>query len=185
MSKIKDLLKKRSAAYVVHNKRILKALENNVIPAILEMLELSSNEFDKLEWTNVHLQDDHIVLSGIIRYNEGDVISDGDTTVTLDTTMALILDKMIRVGVPLKLAETGTKSEVYDHLFESQKQLREEYESVYGHEPPTMEEAMEEALHQQIGMDFGPDFNYNDLTEKQKEALFISMSGSKIGDKLN
>ena len=185
MGKIRDLLYERRSSYARHSERILKTLENNVLPAILEMLDLTSNEIDKLEWNNVKLEEDHIVLSGIIRYKEGDVISDGDTTVTLDIAMALLLDKMIRVGVPLELAETGSKKEIYDHLFESQRQLREEYEAVYGHEPPTMEEALEQALNQQIGMDFGPDFNYNDLTEEQKEALFISMSGSDIGDKLN
>lgn len=185
MGKIKDLFTERESVYAEYSNDILKAIAKNVIPAVLEILDLSDNELEKLEWKTVQLQEDHVILNGIIGYKEGDVITDGKMTVTLDTAMALLLDKMIRVGIPLHLAETGSRSDIITHLREAQQQLREDYEAVYGHEPPTLDEAMEEALRRDLGMDFGPDFDYNDLTEEQKEALFISMTGSGSGDKLN
>ena len=186
MGKLKDLFEERTRMFVGYSDRILKQAENNVIPAVLEMLDLNDNELEKLEWTNVQMNDDHLVLNGVIAYKEGDVITDGDMTVTLDAAMALLLDKIIRVGIPMELAENGSKVDVLDHLMESQRQLKDEYEAVYGHEPPTMEEAMEQALREELGMnfDFGPDFDYNDLSEEQKEALHTTMLGD-TGEKLN
>ena len=183
MSKLTDLFDQRARAYASYSDRILKQLESNVLPAIVEVLDLTANELEKLEWKNVQLQEEHLILSGVIGYKEGDVIKDGELKITLDTQLAMLLDKIIRVAVPLSLAESGTKQEVTDHLREAQRQLHEEYEAIYGHEPPTMEEAMEGALRNQLGMDFGPDFDYNDLSEEQKQALHTTMIGK--GDKLN
>jgi hypothetical protein len=153
------------------------------------MLDLSDNEMEKLEWKQVEINKSQLVVNGVIRYKEGDVISDGDMTVTLDAAMALLLDKIIRVSVPLNLAENGSKTDILEHLQESQRQLREDYERAYGQVPESLEEAMEAALdgfpREHNPMDFGPDFNYNDLTEEQREALFISMAGSGSGEKIN
>ena len=175
MGKLQDLFDKRIKQYSDCSDRIMKLLEKSVLPAVIDMMDLSENEIEKLEWRNVQINEDHVVLNGIIAYKEGDVITDGESTVTLDASMALLLDKMIRVGIPMDLAESGSKDEIYDHLSESQRQLREEYEAVYGHEPPTMEEAMEEAIRQELGMNFdiGPDFDYNELTEEQREAMWM------------
>lgn len=190
MGQIKDLIEERTRMYAEYNDKILKSIENNVIPAVLDMLELTDNELEKLEWSHVQLNKSQLVLNGFIGYKEGDVISDGDLTVTLDAAMAALLDKIIRVSVPIELAETGSKDDILEHLKESQRQLREEYQEAYGHEPESLEEAMEAALvgypdtNYGTNFDFGPDFDYNELTEEQKEALFISMTGD-TGDKIN
>jgi hypothetical protein len=186
MSKLKDLFYERSSTYASYCDIILREIENNVIPAVLEMLELTQSELDRLEWNNVQLlEEEYLILSGVIGYKEGDVISDDDITVTLDAAMALMLDKIIRVAIPIELAETGSKNDVYAHLYESQQQLREEYETIYGHAPPTMEEAMEEALRTQLGMDLSPDFDYNELSDEQKKSLAITMAGRSTKEKLN
>ena len=188
MGQLKELIEERTRIYSEYNNKILELIESNVVPAVLDMLDLTDNELEKLEWNQVKLVKEQLVLNGTIKYKEGDVITDGDMTVTLDASMALLLDKIIRVSVPLKLAESGSKDDIVEHLLESQRRLEEDYEEAYGHEPESIEEAMEAALHgfeQYEDIDFGPDFNYNELTDEQKEALFISMTGSGSGDKLN
>ena len=43
-----------------------------------------------------------------------------------------------------------------------------------GEGPETYEEAVQNALPSRLGIDFGPDFDYNDLSEEQLEAFFLS-----------
>ena len=125
MGQLKELIEERTRTYSDYNNKILELIENNVIPAVLDMLDLNDNELDKLEWSYVQLIKDQLVLNGNIKYKEGDVITDGDMTVTLDAAMALLLDKLVRVSVPIELAETGSKDDIIEHLSESQRRLRE------------------------------------------------------------
>jgi len=193
VSDLSDLFDDRSRIYSEHSEKILELLSDNVIPAILEMMSLSDQELEKLEWTNVQVMENYLVLTGTIRYEEGDIISDEDTTVTLDTSLALMLDKVLRAAVPFELACNGSRDDVLTHLKAAETKLRDEYESVYGHEPETLNDAMVEAMRGQVGMDFmdfgmdfGPDFNYNDLTEEQREAYYLwGVSNGTKGEKPN
>lgn len=192
MGKLRDLIEERTRTFAEYNSKILEAIQDNVLPAVLDMLELSDNEQDKLEWSHIQLLKDQLVINGVIKYKEGDVISDGDMTVTLDASMALLLDKLVRVSVPIDLAETGSATDIVEHLKDSQRQLRKDYERAYGHEPESIEEAMEAAFREypteftplkDHAFDFGPDFDYNGLTEEQKEALYTTMIGQGTGDR--
>lgn len=186
MSELSDLFDDRSKSYSESSEKILELLSDNVIPAILERMSLSDQELDKLEWTNVQVTEDFIVLTGTIRYQEGDIISDDDTVVTLDGALALMLDKVLRASVPFELACNGSKNDVLEHLKASEQELRDEYEAVYGHEPETLQDAMYEAMRGQLGMDIGPEFNYNDLTEEQREAYYLwGVSHDNKGEKPN
>lgn len=180
MSDLSVLFDRRSKSYSNYNKKIFKILLNNVIPAILDRMSLSDQELDKLEWTNVQVVEDFLVITGTIRYEEGDIISDDDTVVTLDGALALMLDKVLRASIPFELACNGSKHDVIEHLKAAEQKLRDEYETIYGHEPETLQDAMFEAMRGQIGidigqigMDIGPEFNYNDLTEEQREAYYM------------
>jgi len=186
MSDLSDLLDERSRLFSEHSEKILELLSNNVIPAILDRMSLSDQELDRLEWTNVQIMEDFLVLTGTIRYREGDIISDNDTVVTLNSALALMLDKVLRASVPFELACNGSKNDVVEHLKASEQELRDEYEAVYGHEPETLQDAMYEAMRGQLGMDFGPEFNYNDLTEEQREAYYLwGVSHAPKGEKPN
>lgn len=186
-SKLEDLLQERLDAYARYSDEIMQLISSNVIPAILEMLDLTDQELDKLVWHNVTTQEKSLMLAGTIRYQPGDVITDPDTgdTVTLDEKLAALLDKMVRVAVPLKLAATGSASDILEHFEVSAEKLKEEYETVYGHEPETYDKAVKHAMYGQLGMDFEDDFNYNDLTDEQKESLMLTLDGPNNGDKLN
>ncbi len=186
MSRLRDLLEERFVVFTKYSDEILTEISRNVIPAVLQMMNLSDEELEKLTWTNIQLREEHVLLTGEIKYTEGDIISDEDMTVRLDGSLAMMLDKMIRVAVPAKLAETGSYEDVLNHLREVEKRLRDDYKAVYGHEPATYEDAVQNALPTQIGMDFGPDFDYNDLTEEQLEAFFLSgIAMNAMGDKPN
>ena len=186
MSRLRDLLEERFTVFTKYSDEILAELSGNVIPAILEMMDLSDQELDKLTWTSILIREEHVLLTGEIKYSEGDIISDDDVMVQLDGSLATMLDKLIRVAIPAHLAENGTREEVLNHLKEAEKQLREDYKAVYGHEPATYEDAVRNALPTQLGMDFGHDFDYNDLTEEQLEAYFLSgIAMNGMGEKPN
>jgi hypothetical protein len=176
MSKIRNLIQERSDIYSKYGNEILELISGNVIAAILEMLKLSDQELTKLQWTNVHVQNEHIIVAGVVKYKEGDIVADGKTKVTLDAALAAMLDKIISVAVPLELAEKGTKDDVVAHFKATAERLKKEYQAAFGYE----------SEHSFNSMDIGPDFNYNELTEEQRKSLLlVTASQSDKGDKLN
>lgn len=186
MSRLSDLLEERFIVYTKYSEQILAEISKNVIPAILEMMDLSEQELDKLTWVSVQLREEHILLAGEIKYTSGDVISDSDVTVQLDGPLAMMLDKLIHVAIPVKLAEDGSYEDILNHLKEAEKRIREEFKAAYGHDPANYQEALRNAGPNRLGIDFGPDFDYNDLTEEQQEAFFLSgIAMSGMGDKPN
>lgn len=162
MSRLKDLFTERKSIYSQYSNEILAEIADNVLPAVLEIMELSDEDLKLLEWREIHqavLEDDnYLVVGGIIYYE------------TLSDEEGLDLGKLVSVAIPLELAETGTKEEIVDHIKESQERLRREYESIYGE--------------QQV-LDIGRDFDYSDLSEKQREALLMGSVAVSKRNKLN
>ena len=121
MSRLRDLLEERFTVFTKYSDEILAEISGNVIPAVLEMMDLTDQEHSKLTWTNVQLREEHILLTGEIKYSEGDVIADDDVTVQLDGSLAMMLDKLIRVAIPASLAEeavaVGAASLVIEAVF--------------------------------------------------------------------
>lgn len=196
MSNLQDLLDERQRTYSQISDEILKCLESNVIPAILELLELSDRELSKLTWNTVSVADEHILLGGTIIYQPGDVIADDATKVTLTKEMVGLMNKIIKVAVPLKIAENANKEEVMAHLVESERKLRDEYETVYGHNPKALESALKN-IPEQIGWDevdekildnvleTATDFEIEDLSEEQLQALMLTHLGGQGKGRMN
>lgn len=198
MDKLQALFDARFASYSDHSDKILQKLESNVIPAILEVLELSSMEESKLLWKDVRVVENHIVIIGAIEYSPGDIIKDDVTSVTLSEEQAILMSKLVKIAVPLTLAETASHAQVTKHLLDSQTKLQEEYEAAYGHDQNALTAAMTDATHQQLGwdetvetdlatlVDSVSEFDIEKLTEKQLEALVLTHLGEhKSGGKLN
>lgn len=172
MSRLRNLLEERSVVFEKYNEQILGELSNNVIPAVLEMLNLSDQELTKLTWNGVRaVDDDYIMIIGTIKYKSGDIITDGDTTITLDASLVTLLNKLIQVILPLNIVETGSKTDIIEHLKESERLMKEKF-AAYNED-------------QNISMDFGADFDYNDLTDEQIEKLILSGISADKGRKLN
>lgn len=198
MNKLQDLFDARFASYQEHSDNILRKLESNVIPAILEVLELSSMEESKLKWKDVRVVENHIMIIGAIEYAPGDIIKDDVTSVTLSNEQAALMSKLVKIAVPLTLADSASQAQVKKHLVESQKQLQEEYEAVYGHDQDALTAALKGANHEQLGwdpeaetglaalVDSVSEFNIEDLSEEQLESLVLTHLGEhKGGGKLN
>jgi len=198
MNNLQDLFDARFASYSEHSNKILLRLESNVIPAILEVLELSSVEESKLLWKDVRVVENHVVIIGAIEYSPGDIIKDDVTSVTLSKEQAMLMSKLVKIAVPLTLAENASSAQITKHLVDSQSKLRDEYEAAYGHDQNALTAAMTDATHQQLGWDetVEPDlatlvdsvseFDIEKLSEKQLEALVLTHLGEhKSGGKLN
>ncbi len=196
MSKLKELFDEREIAYAKYSDEILQVLSKNVIPAVMEMLQLSNQEEEKLNWHNIRIVEDHVLLIGAIAYSEGDIITDDETTVALTGELAMLMSKLIRVAVPYDLADTASKEDIVEHLKESERQLKEEYKSIYGENPEIFEAAMENALTGELGWDTGSnyfrniletanDFKIEDLTEEQQKALMMTHLANNKGNKPN
>lgn len=182
-SKLQDLIAERDSAYARYSDEIMEEISKTVLPAVLEVLGFSDQELEKLVWNNIHVFDEHLVLTGMVMYKEGDIVGDGKVQVTLDPAMVQMLNKVVRVAIPLQIAITGTKTEIADHLREAQKRLRAEYEATYPTDEPHGQNLDSvDLLH---GMDFGPDFNYNQLTEEQQKSLMLHMTTQSKRKKLN
>lgn len=197
MGRLQDLIDARFASYSEHSDKILRTLESNVIPAILDILELTDQEESKLIWRDVRIVEDHVLVIGAIEYSAGDVVKDDVTSVTLTADLALRMSKLIKIAIPLPLAESSTTAEIKQHLVDSQKQLRDEYEAAYGHDGEALNAAMKTATNEQLGwsnvnpeildsvLETVNDFQIEDLTETQLESLMLTHLSQHGRGKLN
>jgi len=198
MGKLQDLFEERTIAYAKYSDEILQVLSKNVIPAVLTMLDLSDSELERLTWHSVRIVEDHVLLVGAIVYGEGDVVADEKSAVPLTGELAMLLSKMVRVAIPMHLADGASQEVIVEHLKESEKQLKEEYEAVYGHDPEMLDAALENVVTGELGwsdditsdvitdvIQSAQDFNIEDLTPEQQEALMMTHLAQNKGDKPN
>jgi len=197
MGKLQDLFTEREIAYSKYGDLILQHLETNVIPAILEILQLTEQELPRLMWRGARIIEDHVLLFADITYKSGDVLKDKISTVTLTEEMALMLSKAIKVAIPLNLAETATTEQITNYLKESEKKLREEYKAAYGgNDEEALNEALKEATRSQLGWDIDPDlldevlqtvtdFEIESLSDEQQESLMLTHLGQHSRGKVN
>ncbi len=197
MGKLQDLFTEREIAYSKYGDLILQQLELNVIPAMLEILQLTEQELSRLMWRGARIIEKHVLLFADITYQPGDVLKDEMTSVTLTTEMALMLSKGIKVALPLDLAETATTEQIVNYLKESEKKLRAEYETAYGNKnQEALTEALKEATRSQLGWDIDPDlldevletvqdFEIDSLSDEQQEALMLTHLGQHSKGKAN
>lgn len=197
MGKLQDLFTEREIAYSKYGDLILQQLETNVIPAILEILQLTEQELPRLVWRGARVIEKHVLLFADITYQPGDVLKDETTSVTLTMQMAVLLSKAIKVAMPLDLAETATTEQIINYLKESEKKIRAEYEAAYGSEnQEALTEALKEATRSQLGWDIDPDlldkvletaqeFEIGSLSDEQQEALMLTHLGQHSKGKVN
>jgi len=191
MGKLQDLFSERQRTFTQISDEILSRLESNVIPAILEMLELSERELTRLEWNSVSIVDDHVLLTGVIIYAPGDVVSDENMEVQLTEELVGLMNKLIKVAIPLEIAENASKEDVVKHMVKAEQELRDEYSKVYGEGEGKLghtehfgwEEIDEEVLNEVI--DTVNDFKLMDLTDEQQEALMLTHLGQHGRGKIN
>ena len=148
-------------------------------------------------WRGARIIEDHVLLFADITYQPGEILKDETASVTLTAEMALMLCKSIKVAIPLNLAETATTEQITNYLKESEKKLREEYETVYGKDDQeALNEKLKEATRSQLGWDIDPDllnevletvqdFEIDSLSDEQQEALMLTHLGQHSRGKVN
>ncbi|KKK59509.1 hypothetical protein LCGC14_3033680 [marine sediment metagenome] len=196
MGKLQDLFTERDIAYSKYGELILQHLETNVIPAILEILQLTEQELPRLQWVGARIVENHVLVFGNITYQMGDVIKDNVSSVTLTDEMALMLSKALKIAVPLDLAEDASTKQITSYLTESEKKLRAEYEAAYSHDQEALTEAVKQAKRSQLGWDIDSDlldevletvqdFEIESLSDEQQEALMLTHLGQHSRGKVN
>lgn len=194
-SKIRKMFERRAQAFDKYTKAIFDALTPTVIAAIVEVLELTPDEIERLEWHVFRLVDEHLVISGLVTYQAGDtIVADDGNVVELTTETAYILSKIIKIALPMYIVEDCTKDQVVEFLRNLEQEMKNEYDQLYGLDPNIQEMGPEElydpSLKQEeiptndVKFDEEETFKYNELTEEQQAALRLARL-SQLGNKGN
>jgi len=144
---------------------ILKALRN-VIDGVVAFLHLKEELAQgKLTWQNVQMQSEVVMLIGIIEYPPGAkfTTSQGEEMVVSKENKDYF-KRILRIGLPLKLVETGTAEDVVRFMSNADKDAEEITEVV---ELPAAVAGIAE-------------FNLDDLTDAQKSALLIKENDKAV-----
>jgi hypothetical protein len=144
---------------------ILKAL-GAVINGVAAFLHLKEELAQgKLTWQNVQMQDDVVLLIGIIEYPPGAkfITSQGEQMVVSKENKDYF-KRILRIGLPISLVENGTAEDVVRFMSNADKDAEEITETV---------EVPEELANIS-------DFNLDDLTDAQKSALLIKENDKAV-----
>lgn len=154
-----------------------------VIEAIKEMIE-EKETFKSggiLEWTEVSIvgmteDDSLIVLVGNVTFPAGAIVelATGEKVAVTPDTAQYFPPRMIRIGVPVKLAESS-KEEIKAYIKKTeaeqendQKEFVKELEQALGVEEPV------KVTRKQDTIDTGEDFDLTQLTDEQRKQLELS-----------
>lgn len=171
MSELKELFDRRDNEHKKATKIIFKSLQN-VVEGISEFIGANEEEEEPVghfSWDDVvylfnevSLETNGLVLlMGSLSYSIGSKVPmPNGEIVEINEETVEYFKRIIRIGVPFTLAETGTKEEVVEFLQSSVQQ--------------------EEGPAEETEMDIS-DFLVEDLTEEQQQALkmFSHLSGDK------
>ena len=142
-SRIRQLVQARDKAYTSHNEKVMQELSRVVEPAIaMFVTSLRGQEAGariKLTSADVVEHDFYeegvLIIWGNTKFEEGEQIHDDNGNLyTLSHEDAMTLSTPIHIGLPLKLADTGTLQEIvvylegqYADAIEAMRRIREKY----------------------------------------------------------
>jgi hypothetical protein len=174
---------KRYQEYQKNTQEILKMIPN-VIIAIEQTLV--DEDYNTLQWEDAQFstEDGVLVLIGNVKVEVGDDIRLDDGRVVKVTEENVgTLRRLVRVGIPLDLAKTGSVDDVLDYLSDKH---HKNYTPLEG-EPETIDDLIPEeqvdeyynkALKQELEEVLG--FDTEGLTEDQVEQLLLFNKSRKI-----
>ena len=168
MTDLLHIFKQRDDHYTKMTDLILEVLNDPIIEGTKEFLQSQESQLNGiLEWDEITLIDGLIILIGVMTYSPGTTITLGDGKVVVVSEQNVdYFNRVIRVGIPLQIALEGNKADVISFL---QKTLDE---------PSNSEtESSDKNLNNKSSIAAINDFDLEQLTEKQKSALFVFNSG--------
>jgi hypothetical protein len=162
MTEIKELFKQRDDAYTEQTHAIIKAIDN-VTSGASQFIQHRENATPEPRWEDVSFMDDddgYIILVGVLEYAIGDTMRlPNGAEVEVNEQTAEYFKRLLRVGVPYKLACEGTDKQVFEFLVKSAK------------EAETAGEEIEQMVQLPVSDVDDQPFDLDDLTEEQKEQL--------------
>jgi len=167
MSQLQEIYQKRETLY--HD--LTAALLAELSVAIEAATSLVDNDVvNQLKWKNVALLDDKVYVTGEVEFPLGHILTTSDgAEVTVDPELQAQLRRVVRIGIPLELAETGTFDQIVDYLKELQKQAPPEFPTVFDAENRSIETAV----------DLAGEFRSAGLSKDQISSMIVFAEQSK------
>ncbi len=165
MNKLEQLFQTRDKQYKSNTDRILKSLDS-VITGVVQFLGMKEELAQgQLTWQNIQMQQDVVMLIGIIEYPPGSkfATTQGETMVVSKENKDYF-KRILRLGLPLDLVAKGSAEDVVEFLSGVDKNAEEQVEYV-------------ELPAELAGIQ---DFNLDDLTAEQKKALLIKENDKAV-----
>jgi len=161
MVELKELFERRDAAFKKMSDGIMRSIPN-VFGAAEQFIRQREGSTGALSWEDINYYDneDYIMIIGVLAYEPGDVITlpNGMEFEVTEQTVEHF-KRLLRLGIPYKLAATGSQDDVFDFLIQSAEEA-------------DAEESLEEQMVQLPVSDVdNTEFNLDDLTDEQREQL--------------
>jgi len=170
VNSIEEMFIKRYNAYRKHTMGIIKSMEH--VTKGIE-LTLVDEEYETLAWEEVQYipEDQIVVLSGNIKLTVGDDIQlDTGKVVTVTEENVDGLRRIVRVGIPVKLALDGSAEDVFEFLKGSETKNYTLLED-QGVDPADKDDT---AIYNQ---DYSAEI---DLTDEQYESMKLTPPSKKV-----
>lgn len=159
-----------------------------LIPNVLEGIHqaLTSSEYDNLKWEDIQYtsEDRVLILIGNVKLAVGDRMQlDSGKVVNITEENVDTLRRLVRVGIPLDLAESGSVDNVIDYISNN---THRDYEELTD-DPQNVDELLtEEQVNKYYKESIGEaaelvlGFDTEGLTEDQIEQMMLNMNSRKI-----
>ncbi len=162
-TELKKMFDQRDKDYSDSTTALLDVM-NSTIQGVLAFLSLNQETAQgKFTWNNAQLVEDTVTLVAVVEYPPGSsfVTSEGKT-IKVSENNADYFKRIIRLGVPVELAATGTKDDVVKFL----QKVKAEADQI-----DDMGNEFVDAAVQAANGSPEPEFNVDELTKKQRESL--------------
>lgn len=120
MTHLKSIIEKREEVYDEFTAAILGEL-HHVTDAASSLLPTDLQP--RLVWKTVTLVDETLMVAGMLEFPIGEkIVAEDDMEIEVTADMQPMLNRVIRVGVPMDMVENATSQQIVDYL----KRLEEE-----------------------------------------------------------
>ncbi len=172
MVELTELFEQREKMMDEHTDKIFKSMPN-VLDGCREFVFSKQGGEPNIEWENAFFvkEDNIVMIMASIGYDVGDTIQlETGEMITFTEETAPYFKAMLRIGIPINLATSGTVKEIFDFLSETVEHS-EENSDIH---PQSIDFSGE------ANQDSG--FNLEDLTEEQRQAMELFIASETMKD---
>ncbi len=161
---LKELLNKRQEVFTTFTDVILDELSDVQTAANAAMAEEIGDH--KITWYRVALlEDDHLVMEGQVEFQLGEKISTPDGDIELTEDMMSLMNRVVRVGLPVEMAQRGIQDEILNYLKVAKEKQQAEMQKAMVH---TVTNRSFDTV-----ADLAGDFRSAGLTKEQIKSMLI------------